>query len=242
VRQRRRAAARAGEARRRELAVRVALGAGTKRLARLLVTESALLAAFGGAMGWRSLDHRAAASSNAPADCPRLTETSIDWVVLSSRSSSRRDALLTGVLPLAHATQLALSGELREGGRGSTTAARGCGGAKRSSPSKSRWPCARRRRGLMIRTVRNLLNVDPGFRSEGVLTMRISTPSVFYPDSVRVAAFWDDLQRASGVVARREARRARATSSARDEMGDWGSRSKATRRRRTRARRAIGRS
>ena len=59
-----------GETRRRELAVRVALGAGTKRLARLLVTESAVLAAFGGAMGiglaWLTVR---LLRSNAPPDC-----------------------------------------------------------------------------------------------------------------------------------------------------------------------------
>src|SRR4029079_14362076 len=64
-----------GETRRRELAVRVALGAGTKRLARLLITESALLATFGAAAGvalaWCSVR---LLRSNAPAGLPRLTE------------------------------------------------------------------------------------------------------------------------------------------------------------------------
>jgi len=171
-----------GEARRRELAVRVALGAGTKRLARLLVTESALLAVFGGAMGLglASITVRLL-RSNAPAGLPRLTETSIDWVVLLfALVVSIVTALLTGILPLANATQLALSGELREGGRGST-----------AGRARLRWRQALvavevalavvlvAGAGLMIRTVRNLLNVDPGFRSEGVLTMRISTPAVF---------------------------------------------------------------
>ena len=112
-----------GETRRRELAVRVALGAGTKRLARLLITESALLAGVGGAMGvtlaWITVR---LLRSNAPAGLPRLAETSIDCVVLLfALAVSVMTALLTGVLPLAHATHLAVSGELREGGRGATT-------------------------------------------------------------------------------------------------------------------------
>jgi predicted permease len=214
-----------GENRRRELAVRVALGAGTKRLARLLVTESALLAAFGGVMGialaWITVR---LLRSNAPAGLPRLTETSIDWVVLLfALVVAGVTALLTGVLPLAHATHLALSGELREGGRGSTV-----------GRARLRWRQALvavevalavvlvAGAGLMIRTVRNLLDVNPGFRADGVLTMRISTPAVFYPDSVRVVAFWDDLQRRVAAlpgVTRVAAVRLLPLAS---EMGDWG--------------------
>jgi predicted permease len=214
-----------GETRRRELAVRVALGAGTNRLARLLVTESALLAFFGGATGiglaWLTVR---LLRSNAPAGLPRLTETSIDWVVLLfAFVVAGVTALLTGVLPLAHATHLALSGELREGGRGSTI-----------GRARLRWRQALvavevalavvlvAGAGLMIRTVQNLLNVDPGFRADGVLTMRISTPSVFYPDSVRVVAFWDDVQRRVASlpgVKRVAAVRLLPLAS---EMGDWG--------------------
>src|SRR4029078_7550046 len=214
-----------GEARRRELAVRVALGAGTKRLARLVVTGSALVSVFGGAMGLglASITVRLL-RSNAPAGLPRLTETSIDWVVLLfALVVSVVTALLTGILPLANATQLALSGELREGGRGST-----------AGRARLRWRQALvaievalavvlvAGAGLMIRTVRNLLNVDPGFRSEGVLTMRISTPSVFYPDSVRVAAFWDDLQRRVAALPGVKNVGGGRPPPLASEMGDWG--------------------
>jgi len=214
-----------GETRRRELAVRAALGAGTQRLARLLVTESALLATFGGAVGvaLASVTVRLL-RSNAPAGLPRLAETSIDWVVLLfAFAVVVVTALLTGILPLAHATHLALSGELREGGRGSTI-----------GRARLRWRQALvaaevalavvlvAGAGLMIRTVRNLLDVDPGFRADGVLTMRISTPSVFYPDSARVIAFWDDVERRVASlpgVKRVAAVRLLPLAS---EMGDWG--------------------
>ena len=214
-----------GEARRRELAVRAALGAGSRRLARLLITESAVLAAFGGALGvafaWITVRLLRA---NAPVGLPRLTETSIDWVVVAfALAVSGITAVLTGVLPLVHATRLTLSGELRDGGRGST-----------SGRGRLRWRQALvaveislavvlvAGAGLMIRTVRNLLTIDPGFRADGVLTMRISTPTVWYPDSTRVVAFWDDLQRrvaalpgVTGVAAARLLPLA-------TEMGDWG--------------------
>ena len=214
-----------GETRRRELAVRVALGAGTKRLARLLITESAVLAGVGGAMGvalaWITVR---LLRSNAPAGLPRLGETSIDWVVLLfALAVSVVTALLTGVLPLAHATHLAVSGELREGGRGATT-----------GRARLRWRQALvaaeialavvlvAGAGLMVRTVRNLLTLDPGFRADGVLTMRISTPAVWYPDSIRVVAFWDDVQRRVASlpgVTRVAAVRLLPLAT---EMGDWG--------------------
>ncbi|MFN8580331.1 MAG: hypothetical protein U0163_05045 [Gemmatimonadaceae bacterium] len=48
--------------------------------------------------------------------------------------------------------------------------------------------------GLMVRSVANLLAIDPGFSARGVLTS-LSTPSTWYPDSLRVTSFWDELQR-----------------------------------------------
>src|SRR5262249_23176663 len=135
--------------------------------------------------------------SNAPAGLPRLTETSIDWAVLAfALAIAGVTALLTGVLPLMHAKHLAPAGELREGGRGAT-----------SGRARLRWRqllvaieialavVLVAGAGLMIRTVRNLLTIDPGFRPDGVLTMRISTPSIWYTDSLRVVAFWDDVER-----------------------------------------------
>ncbi|HEU4786181.1 MAG TPA: ADOP family duplicated permease, partial [Gemmatimonadaceae bacterium] len=214
-----------GETRRRELAVRVALGAGTKRLARLLITESTVLAGVGGAMGvtlaWITVR---LLRSNAPAGLPRLAETSIDWVVLLfALAVSVMTALLTGVLPLAHATHLAISGELREGGRGATT-----------GRARLRWRQALvavevalavvlvAGAGLMVRTVRNLLTLDPGFRADAVLTMRISTPAVWYPDSMRVVAFWDDVQRRVASLPGVKRVAAVRLLPLATEMGDWG--------------------
>ena len=162
--------------------------------------------------------------SNAPPGLPRLTETSIDWSVLVfALVIAGITALLTGVLPLAHATHLAPAGELREGGRGAT-----------SGRARLRWRQALvateialavvlvAGAGLMIRTVRNLLTIDPGFRADGVLTMRISTPSLWYPDAPRVVAFWDDIQRrVSALPGVKHAAAVRLLPLA-TEMGDWG--------------------
>ena len=214
-----------GETRRRELAVRVALGAGTKRLARLLITESTVLAAFGAATGitLAAVTVRLL-RANAPAGLPRLAETSIDWTVLVfALAIAGITALLTGVLPLAHATHLAPAGELREGGRGAT-----------SGRARLRWRQVLvaveialavvlvAGAGLMIRTVRNLLTIDPGFRPDGVLTMRVSTPSIWYPDSTRVVAFWDDVaRRVAALPGVKHVAAVRLLPLA-SEMGDWG--------------------
>jgi predicted permease len=76
--------------------------------------------------------------------------------------------------------------------------------------------------GLMIRSVRNLLSIDAGFKPDGVLTMQLSTPAQWYPDSMRVIAFWNDLQRrVASVPGVTQAGAVRNLPLA-TEMGDWG--------------------
>lgn len=74
----------------------------------------------------------------------------------------------------------------------------------------------------MIRSVTNLFAIDAGFRPAGTLTMRLSTPSAWYPDSVRVAAFYDELQRRVAAIPGVEAVGAARLLPLASEMGDWG--------------------
>lgn len=214
-----------GESRRRELAVRVALGAASQRLTRLLLAESAVLAAAGAVLGvvLAMLGVRLVRVS-APAGLPRVAETTIDWGVLAfALLSAVAAAVLAGVLPALQATHIAPAGELKEGGRGAT-----------SGRVRLRWRQSLVATevalavvlvvaaGLMIRSVRNLLAIDAGFRPDGVLTMRLSTPSTWYPDSVRVAAFWDDLEhRVAAIPGVKRVGAVRLLPLA-TEMGDWG--------------------
>ena len=214
-----------GESRKRELAVRVALGAGSERLTRLLLAESGVLAALGATLGIgiAALGVRLI-RANAPAGLPRVSETALDWrVLLFAVVVAVLAAVLAGIIPALQATHLAPAGELKEGGRGATT-----------SRARLRWRQSLVATevalavvlvvaaGLMIRSVRNLLAIDPGFRPDGVLTMRISTPATFYPDSIRVAAFWGELQRrVASVPGVKRVGAVRLVPLA-TEMGDWG--------------------
>ena len=214
-----------GEARRRELAVRVALGADSRRLTRLLLAESGVLAALGGAVGvgLAALGVRLVRAS-APDGLPRVAETTVDWGVLAfAVAAAVCAALLVGILPALQAGQVAPAGELKEGGRAAT-----------AGRARLRWRQSLVATevalavvlvvaaGLMIRSVRNLLAIDAGIRPDGVLTMRISTPSTWYPDSVRVAGFWDELQRrVAAVPGVRNVGAVRLLPLA-TEMGDWG--------------------
>ena len=216
-----------GETRRRELAVRVSLGAGTTRLVRLLFAESLVLAGVGGALGvlLAAVGVRAVRAA-APAGLPRVSETGMDWtVLLFALGAALLAAVLAGVLPALQATQLSPAGELKEGGRSASTGRR-----------RLRWRQALvvgeiglavvlvAGAGLMIRSVRNLLAIDAGFRADGVLTMRLSTPSALYPDSGRVVAFWDALQRRVATLPGVEAVGAVRLLPLASEMGDWGMR------------------
>jgi putative ABC transport system permease protein len=214
-----------GEHRRREIAIRTALGARTQRLTRLLLTESVMLATFGGALGvMLAAAGVALVRRTAPAALPRVADTTLDPVVLLfALAVTISAAVLAGLLPALHGARVAPASELKEGGRSAT-----------AGPSRLRWRQTLVAAevalavvlvvgaGLMIRSVANLFAIDAGFRSEGVLTMRLSTPSTWYTSSAEVTRFHDDLQRRvaelPGVASVGAARLLPLAA----EMGDWG--------------------
>lgn len=214
-----------GERRRRELAIRVALGAQGTRLARLLFVESGLLALSGAVLGAAfAFIGVAAVRRSAPATFPRMAEVTIEPVVLLfSLAVAMLAAMLTGLLPALQATKVAPGDELKEGSRGATSGA-----------GRLRWRQTLVSAevalavllvvgaGLMVRSVGNLLAIDPGFRPDGVLAMRISTPSAWYPDSTRVVAFWDGLQRDVAAIPEVKSAGAVLLLPLATEMGDWG--------------------
>jgi putative ABC transport system permease protein len=107
-------------AREREVSVRLALGAGRRRLVQQLLTESVLLAAIGGALGvllaWGGMR---VLTRLAPADIPRLDEVRVDAVVLAvALAVVVAVGMLFGLAPALQASRPDLAGTLREGTRG----------------------------------------------------------------------------------------------------------------------------
>jgi putative ABC transport system permease protein len=178
-----------------ELAVRTALGAGRLALVRQLLTESLLLAALGGIAGiflaWLSLDSLLALQ---PRGVPRLSEVHVDRAVAAFTALvSVVTGLLFGVFPALHSTRRATADTLREGGRGllGGRAGRLRGGLVIGQMALAMMLLAGA--GLLVRSFTQLRRVDPGFRSDGVLTFRISLPESAYAEDARRTAFFDEL-------------------------------------------------
>ncbi|MBV8844833.1 MAG: ABC transporter permease [Bryobacterales bacterium] len=183
------------EGRRRELAVRAALGAGRGRLVRELLAESAVLVSAGAALGLGlAMAGIGLLQWIAPANLPRLNEIAVDGrAALFTSAITAISALLLGLIP---AWRYGGRLSLREGGR---TASAG--------PEQQR---ARNAlvvvqvslalvlligSGLMIRTFQKMRNVDPGFTEARQLqTVRLAIPQALVQDNERVARMEQDIR------------------------------------------------
>jgi putative ABC transport system permease protein len=182
--------------RRREIAVRSALGAGRFRLVSQLLTESAILSLSGGALGLvlaAVLVHFLVAAS--PRDLPRVQEVSLDLRVLGfTLAVSLLTGLLFGLAPALAAGRQTLGEFLKEGGRGST------GGVAHNRLRNllivgevALSLVLLVASGLLIRSFVEILQVNPGFDSDRMITMWMNFTSARYSENARSTQLLDDL-------------------------------------------------
>jgi predicted permease len=169
-------------ARRQELAVRQALGAGTRRILQGLLVESATISLIGGAtgLGLALLALQGLSRLLPPHALPRQAELSLDPVVFAYCALlSLAVGVLAGLLPVWHATRANLRDVLQQGGRGmagSTTRHRLRSALVASEVALSIALLVAA--GLTIRSFRGILSEPPGFDPQGVLTLEISPGNV----------------------------------------------------------------
>jgi predicted permease len=179
----------------KELAVRAALGAGRGALLRQTLAEGMALAAVGGAAGlllgqWGL----SALMALAPANVPRLGEAAIDARVVGfAVALSIGTGLLIGMLPGITMLRRDLIEALRGAGRNLTTVRSGHRARAVLVAGEVAIGvvlcCAA---GLLVRSLVRVLAVDPGFRSENLLTLQISLPEK-YSDREKRIVFYRDL-------------------------------------------------
>ena len=180
-----------GTARRTEMAVRAALGAGRRRLLVQLFTESAVLAVAGSALGLL-LGAFAVRGFLAwtPIEIPRADEVGINGlVVLFAVGVALVTAVGFGLAPAVLLSRGTLQQALREGGRGLA----GSGGRTRAALVAVQVGLAvmlLAGAGLLVRSVGTLLRVDIGVRTDDVLIADVQLPDALYGDWNDVARFY----------------------------------------------------
>ena len=184
--------------RQKEIVIRVALGANRFRLIRQVLTESLLLAAVGGIVGLvLSLVGVNLLKSFIPSNISQAQAISIDGkVLLFTLIVSLLTGLIFGLVPAIQASTINLNETLKEGGRDSGAGARGNRVLSllvitEVAVSLILLVGA----GLLINSFLRLRNVDPGFRSQNLLTMRIVLPAPKYAEQLQRSNFYTELIR-----------------------------------------------
>ena len=180
--------------RRKEFAIRLALGAGAGRLMRQLVTESTLLALAGGAAGAALGTGLLAALVHSGIETlPRAGEVRVDSiVVLAMLVTAAMVGIIIGLIPSVQVLRARLNEVLREESRSGTSGR----GARRIRQGLVVAQVGLAfvllvGAGLVLASFRQLLHVDPGFDVKGVVTTATSVPQSLYPKNSDVSQLMD---------------------------------------------------
>src|SRR6266576_1887612 len=184
--------------RQKEIALRLALGAGRARLIRQFLTESVLLAALGGGIGLLlAVVGLSVLKRFIPPNISQAQAITIDAkVLIFTVLVSLVTGLIFGLAPATQAANFNLNDTLKESGRDSAAGSRGNrirGLLVISEVAVSFILLIGA--GLLINSFLHLRNVDPGFRAEKALTMKIVLPEVRYPDKEQRGVFYSELIR-----------------------------------------------
>jgi putative ABC transport system permease protein len=183
-----------GAGRRRELALRMALGATRGRIVIQLVAEAAVLAVVGGALGLlvaQALVEGLVAIG--PADLPRKSEVAIDWrVALFTLGVSLGASVLFGLVPAVQASRRDFRDATAAGDRGVSG---GHGGLRSVLIFAEVALCTLLliTTAVLARSFQHVVAVDPGFRASRVLTIRLSLPRARYDTSAAIENFYQQL-------------------------------------------------
>ena len=178
-------------ARRKEIAVRAALGATRPRLLGQFFTESTLLALLGGFLGllvaaWSM----GAVHMLGPNVLPRAGEVRLDSsVLLFTLGVSLLTGILFGMIPAVQSSALDLHSALKEGGRTGQPSGTHRGRAFLVIAQVALSMVLLIGAGLMLKSLGRLFSVNPGFNASGVLTMQMSLPRSTYIDADLERAF-----------------------------------------------------